>query len=150
MIFFSQWGENSENYFGYNGRSVIRWPLRLAITVPYCITGVKLIGLVCNYYQIYEKKIIDKFWCVIFFFWTGNVFIHRNEKFLRSPESGMESCDEFDDEETDESPAILYKIGMINIADFSTKAYHGGITNSYVVLVNRNISGYFIRKFWIV
>lgn len=41
----------------------------------------------------------------------GNVFIHRNEKFLRSPESGMESCEEFDDEEVEETPAIIYKIG---------------------------------------
>ncbi|XP_061176533.1 wee1-like protein kinase 1-A [Saccostrea echinata] len=41
----------------------------------------------------------------------GNIFIHRNEKFLRSPESGMESCDEFEDEEVEESPAIIYKIG---------------------------------------
>ena len=38
----------------------------------------------------------------------GNVFIHRNPKFLQSPESGLESCD--DDEEEYEEP-IIYKIG---------------------------------------
>jgi wee1-like protein kinase len=38
----------------------------------------------------------------------GNVFIHRNPKFLNSPESGMESLEE--DDEVEE--AITYKIGM--------------------------------------
>lgn len=38
----------------------------------------------------------------------GNIFIHRNPKFLASPESGMESCEE--DEEREE--AVTYKIGM--------------------------------------
>lgn len=37
----------------------------------------------------------------------GNVFIHRNPKFLNSPESGMESLEE--DDEVEE--AITYKIG---------------------------------------
>ncbi|XP_046326181.1 wee1-like protein kinase 1-B [Haliotis cracherodii] len=37
----------------------------------------------------------------------GNIFIHRNPKFLASPESGMESCEE--DEEREE--AVTYKIG---------------------------------------
>ncbi|XP_033739704.1 wee1-like protein kinase 1-A [Pecten maximus] len=38
----------------------------------------------------------------------GNIFIHRNPKFLQSPESGMESCGE---EEEEEEAAIIYKIG---------------------------------------
>lgn len=37
----------------------------------------------------------------------GNIFIHRNPKFLQSPESGMESCGE----EEEEEEAIIYKIG---------------------------------------
>ncbi|KAL5010313.1 hypothetical protein ScPMuIL_012618 [Solemya velum] len=37
----------------------------------------------------------------------GNIFIHRNPKFLASPESGLESCEE--EEEFEE--AVLYKIG---------------------------------------
>lgn len=59
------------------------------------------------------------------FLFVGNVFIHRNEKFLRSPESGMESCEEFDDEEVEETPAIVYKIGKVAKKSlFSMKFYN--------------------------
>ena len=39
---------------------------------------------------------------------SGNIFIHRNPKFLQSPESGLESCE---DEEDEVEEAVLYKIG---------------------------------------
>lgn len=38
----------------------------------------------------------------------GNIFIHRNPKLLQSPESGLESCEE--EEEEFEEP-VIYKIG---------------------------------------
>ena len=39
---------------------------------------------------------------------SGNIFIHRNPKFLQSPESGLESCE---DEEDEVEEAVIYKIG---------------------------------------
>lgn len=48
-----------------------------------------------------------------FFLFVGNVFIYRNEKFLRLLESGMEFCEEFDDEEVEETFVIIYKIGKV-------------------------------------
>lgn len=70
----------------------------------------------CN--QVYGQSLFNKCIQTLLFWWNavlfaGNIFIHRNEKFLRSPESGMESCEELDDDEVEETPAIIYKIGMV-------------------------------------